>query len=242
MRILLLADIHANLVALEAVLADAADSSWDKAWALGDTIGYGSEPNECLARLRELNASTLAGNHEAAAIGELPTDKFNPQARAAIDWTAGVLAPENRQYVMAMPLRLEMDRLTLVHGSPRNPVWEYLTSEAAAAANLAHFATQGCLVGHSHVPFLARMDGMKAVLVAPAPHEPLPIGKARYYLNPGSVGQPRDGDPRASYALLDTVKWTVEFHRAQYNVEAAQSGIRAAGLPEILATRLAHGR
>ncbi|MFW6195663.1 MAG: metallophosphoesterase family protein, partial [Chloroflexota bacterium] len=174
---------------------------------------------------------------------DIPTSEFNPYAKVAIEWTAEKLTEANRDYLWGLPLREEQEVFTMVHGSPRNPVWEYLTTEDAAIENLTHFSTRGCLIGHTHVPFLASVENGESVkLTAARPGRAIAISGQRFYLNPGSVGQPRDGDPRASYALLDTEEMTVEFRRVSYDIPAAQRSIRAAGLPDMLAERLSQGR
>lgn len=241
MRILLLSDIHANYAALERVLNDA-HGEFDRTWVLGDTVGYGADLSDCIAAVRDLDALAIAGNHEEAAIGRMSTEDFNPVAREAIEWTASILNDDEREYLQSLELKQVVDRFTLVHGSPRDPVWEYLQTAPAAVENLEHFQTQACALGHSHVPFLVRVtaDGV-AGQVQHSPGERLSLGDDRLYLNPGSVGQPRDRDTRASYALLDLDSWDVEFRRVEYDVALAQAHIREAGLPEFLAERLSIG-
>ena len=241
MRLLLLSDIHANYAALEAVLNDA-HGEFDRAWVLGDTVGYGADPSECIAAVRDLDALAISGNHEEAVIGRMSTDDFNPVARAAIEWTASVIDDDEREYLQGLELKQVVDRFTLVHGSPRDPVWEYMQTGPQAVENLEHFDTQAGALGHSHVPFLVQVtaDGV-AEQVEHSPGQRVPLGDDRLYLNPGSVGQPRDHDQRASYALLDTDAWDVEFRRAEYDVAVAQAHIREAGLPEFLAERLSMG-
>ncbi|MCH7594153.1 MAG: metallophosphoesterase family protein [Chloroflexi bacterium] len=241
MRTLLLSDIHANYPALKAVLADA-DGEFERAWVLGDTVGYGADPSDCIAAVRDLDALVISGNHELAAIGRISTADFNPVAREAIEWTANALDDDEREYLQSLPPKQVVDRFTLVHGSPRDPVWEYLGTGPAAVENLEHFQTQACAVGHSHVPFLVRVtaDGV-AGQVKHSPGQRISLGDDRLYLNPGSVGQPRDHDPRASYALIDIDAWDVEFRRVEYDLALAQARIREAGLPEFLAGRLSIG-
>lgn len=241
MRLLLLSDIHANYPALEAVLADAS-GEFDRTWVLGDTVGYGADPSECIAAVRGLDALAISGNHEEAAIGRMSTEEFNPVAREAIEWTAAALDDGEREYLESLQLKQVVDRFTLVHGSPRDPVWEYLQTSPAAVENLEHFQTQACALGHSHVPFLVRVtaDGI-AGRVKHFPGRRISLGDDRLYLNPGSVGQPRDNDTRASYALLDPDAWDVEFRRVEYDLALAQAHIREAGLPEFLAERLSIG-
>ncbi len=242
-RILLLSDIHANLAALEAVLLDAARTSgFNEVWTLGDTVGYGPRPNECLDRLRELAALSVTGNHELAAIGSISLDDFNPYARAAAEWTAGVLTNESKTYIDSLPDRREIRDFTLVHGSPRSPIWEYVTDPDVAVATAGYLNTPHCLNGHTHVP--------AAIPAAQDPEsswwaehgEVVEIGAGRWFVNPGSVGQPRDGDSRASYAVLDKGAMSATFFRVKYPIDETQHQMEAVGLPDILVKRLAAGR
>lgn len=239
-RIAVLADIHANLAALEAVLADM--GSVGAVWCLGDIVGYGPEPNACIDRLEALGALAVPGNHDWAAIGRLGIDNFNPEAAAAATWTADRLTPGGRRYLAALPeLRVEGE-FTLVHGSPRAPLLEYISSARAAAESFPHFATRCCLVGHTHIPaaFASRarvtsdyMGGDSSLaLEADGP---------RYILNPGSVGQPRDQDPRAAYLLLDTDRGQAVWRRVAYPIAATQELMARLGLPPLLARRLSSG-
>ncbi|MDA1257291.1 MAG: metallophosphoesterase family protein [Chloroflexi bacterium] len=242
MRILLLSDIHANLPALQAVLADA-QGLFDRAWVLGDTVGYGGRPSECIRAVRDLDALVIAGNHEEATIGRMSTKDFNPIAREAIEWTAANIGGDEREFLTGLRLKEIDGRFTLVHGSPRDPIWEYLRDDQAAIENLEHFETQACSLGHSHVPFLVRVNSGGVVEQVEYSHaQAVPLGVDRLYVNPGSVGQPRDGDPRASYALLDTDAWSAEFRRVEYEIALAQAHVLEAGLPKFLAQRLAMGR
>lgn len=240
MRVLLLSDIHANLPALEAVLGAA--GAVDALWCLGDVVGYGPHPNECVELLRARGHVGTAGNHDWAALGKLDLAEFNPAAREAARWTAAQLKPFAREYLLKRPLMLEEDGYTLAHGSPRDPIREYLLSTSAARACFPLFGTPACFIGHSHVPLLfwdragevggRRLAEEKLVLEE--------LGRVIY--NPGSVGQPRDGDPRASFALLDTERGEIELRRLAYDLQRTQEDIRAAGLPPVLADRLALGR
>jgi diadenosine tetraphosphatase ApaH/serine/threonine PP2A family protein phosphatase len=242
-RIAVVADIHANLAAFEAVIA-----SWgevDEVWCLGDLVGYGPDPNECVARLRELPHICLPGNHDWAALGRIDTGDFNPAARAAAEWTAAALSSQTRAYLASLSETLVREPFTLVHGSPRSPLWEYLIDQASARANFDLLQTDYCLVGHSHVPlmFATRADGrIDARLLSP--EGPLELGGARRFLNPGSVGQPRDGDPRASFAIVDLDGGGTRFElvRVEYPIEETQARMRQIGLPEPLAQRLAFGK
>ncbi len=241
-RILLLSDIHANLAALDAVLFDAARrAEFDAVWSLGDAVGYGPRPNECLDRLREIEAVTISGNHELAALGEISASEFNPFARFAIEWTASALTPESRAYIEAMPLTAVHSDFTLAHGTPRDPVWEYLTDIEVAKANVDQIETLHCIVGHTHVPAAFRVSRDDTELW-PGDGEAVSLNGARWFLNPGSVGQPRDGDPRAAYALLDLSEMVVEFRRVEYPIEETQRQMEAVDLPDMLIQRLSFGR
>ena len=243
MRYLVLSDIHSNLAALEAVLAAAGEV--DVTWCLGDTVGYGPQPNECTESVRALpQLSCVAGNHDWGALGKLDLSDFNDEARFAAEWTADQLSPANRAWLDGLPERIEADGFTLVHGSPRHPIWEYILNSGVAQANMAYFETLTCLVGHTHVPVVFWEPGLRhtvAPATLPEAGEPFSYRAVRSIVNPGAVGQPRDGDPRASYMLLDTDAGTFELQRVPYDIEETQRQMRAAGLPERLAARLSYG-
>ncbi len=240
MRLAVLSDIHANLAALEAVRADLPEV--EEVWVLGDIVGYGPQPNEVIAALQELGARSVLGNHDGAAIGTVDTSWFNPDAARAIDWTSGVIDENSRAYLAALPeIRVEGE-LTAVHGSPRNPIWEYITGSEVASENLPAFDTRVCLHGHTHVPVVLQADGGAIDTVNAIPGSPVSIAAGRSLVNPGSVGQPRDGNPAASYLVLDIEAAEVEFRRVAYDVGATQGLMREAGLPARLAERLSYGR
>ncbi len=242
MTILVVSDIHANMIALEAVIADATShTSVSSMWVLGDTVGYGAQPNECIERVRVEGALVVAGNHDHAAIGKIDVTAFNEYAAEASIWTSKVLQEENKKYIASMPLIATQYDCTLAHGTPRDPIWEYLVTAEAAVANLDHFETTGCAVGQSHLPFLLSMPQRSMAPVVYETDVVLVIGKHLYFFNPGSVGQPRDNDQRASYVLFDPDACTLEFRRTNYNVQLAQRLIEEAGLPQILADRLKVG-
>ncbi|MFH1002658.1 MAG: metallophosphoesterase family protein [Chloroflexota bacterium] len=243
MRYAILADIHANLTAFEAVLADIGRRGGvDGMWCLGDVVGYGPDPCRCLERLRRQGPVVIAGNHDWAAIGKLDTANFNPDAAAACRWTAGQLGPEDRDYLAGLPPVLTQGDFTLAHGSPRVPLWEYLLSPASARENLAYFPSRYCLVGHSHRPLVFRQEAGGAVSRSPFPDGAgLVLGEHRLIINPGGVGQPRDGDPRASYAIYDADAGVVRLHRVAYDVGQTQDRMVAAGLPRRLVARLGRG-
>ena len=240
MRIAILSDIHANLPALEAVLA--ALGRVDAVWHLGDVVGYGPHPDEVVARLRELGAVGVRGNHDGTALDLSMAEWFNPDARRAIEWTARRISPATRAWLAGLPERREMDGLTLVHGSPRDPAWEYIMTTAAATANLDAFATSHLLFGHTHVPIAYRDDGGRMRTFQPMDGSSLVLDARRTLANPGSVGQPRDGDPRASALILDTATSSLTWRRVAYPIATTQADIRAVGLPGWLADRLVGGQ
>ena len=239
MRVCVISDIHANLPALDAVLAAA--SPYDALWQLGDIVGYGPQPNEVVGRLVAEGAVGVRGNHDSAALGELPTSAFNDDARVAVEWTARRLDTDARAWLAGLPKRLEEEPFTLVHGSPRDPDWEYVFSSATAYRNLDAFATPHCLVGHTHVPLaFRRLDGGRIERLPPD-ERPLELDERRTLLNPGSVGQPRDGDPRACAMVVDTARMRIEWLRVDYPIDAVQALMRQARLPERLVARLQLG-
>jgi len=241
-RYLIISDIHANLVALEAVLADAPD--FTEIWCLGDLVGYGPNPNECIERIQEHLHVCLAGNHDWAVLGKLDLRNFNTDARNANTWTRSELTSESRMYLSKLPTHMEHEGFYLAHASPREPVWEYILDASIAYTNFSHFSTLVCLVGHTHVAIAFELDEQRQrceTIISPL-STPLELGPNRMIINPGSVGQPRDGDPRASYALLDAENMTWEFHRVAYPIEITQERMRARGLPRRLIERLEMGR
>lgn len=244
MPILLLSDIHANLEALDAVLADAGD--FEHIWCLGDVVGYGADPNRCIARLQEFDITSVAGNHDWGALGKLDTGDFNSTAQQALSWTRGQLTEENRAWLAALPERIKVNpgSFTLVHASPRSPIWEYVVSAKVAQENFSFFDTLFCLLGHSHIPLVFRFDPSSGAVTSEqwTGGGTVTLGLNRIILNPGSVGQPRDGDRRASYGLVDMDKYSIEVRRVAYDIREAQAKIIRAGLPPRLAERLSYGQ
>jgi predicted phosphodiesterase len=243
MRIAVLSDIHANLPALEAVRADLSDI--DQVWVLGDIVGYGPQPNEVVSTLQSMGARSVLGNHDGAAIGTVDPAYFNPDARKAIEWTAEAIDPNTRAYLATLPEVRRDGGLTAVHGSPRDPIWEYITSSSIAAANFESFETRLCLFGHTHLPIAYRLVANAVEATPGLPGDVVALDGGRALLNPGSVGQPRDGLPDASYAILDVTPeatGTIAFHRVRYEVDRTQRLMRELGLPARLAERLSYGR
>jgi len=240
MRVAVLSDIHSNAPALDAVLE--ALGEVDATWVLGDIVGYGGQPDEVVARLRAVGAIAVQGNHDAAVLGRIPVDTFNDMARDAVTWTASVIAAPTRSWLASQPERRVQGDLTLVHGSPREPLWEYLDSIPVARAALGAFDTRHCLVGHTHVPAVFREDAGRVTPLFVADGTRLQLDERRAILNPGSVGQPRDGDPRACAMLLEPDTGEAEWRRVPYAIREAQAAIRARPLPALLADRLAVGR
>ena len=243
MRVAVISDIHANLHALDAVLATLEQERPDAVWNLGDTVGYGPRPNECCELASDRAARSLVGNHDLVALGsgDVAVEDFNPEAAAAARWTQENLTDESRGFLRSLSASAATDGVELYHGSPRDPVWEYvLTLEAAQAAFRATEAPL-LLVGHSHVPLALQLQGDE-ILGGLAPDGiDVDISTGRWLLNPGSVGQPRDGDPRAAYCMLDLDRGRASFKRIAYPIGKTQADMRELGLPEPLAERLSYG-
>jgi diadenosine tetraphosphatase ApaH/serine/threonine PP2A family protein phosphatase len=245
MRYLLISDIHANLAAFEAVLEDSA-GLYDKVWCLGDMVGYGPDPNECVELLLTLDHLCIAGNHDWAVLGKLDIDDFNPDARFASLWTRAELNSQVHDYLDNLPIALVEDEIyTLVHGSPRHPIWEYILYPAVAQPNFRHFSTPYCFVGHTHSPVIfMEAEEPGTICDASVPdfnNGPTQLDQRRVIINPGSVGQPRDGDARAAYAILDTEKRTFAHRRVSYPVSVTQEKMKHYDFPPRLWKRLAFG-
>jgi predicted phosphodiesterase len=247
MRILILSDIHANFTALEASLAKAA-GRWDAAVCLGDIVGYGPDPAEVSEKIRSLVQSCIRGNHDKAVTGIMDTEDFNPVAKAAVDWTRKQLSPELLQWLATLPQGpLETNGIVLVHGAFQDED-EYVFTPAQALEGLLDSTSPVTFFGHTHHQggFAYFDSNLEVLQIRPRPNElfaPLRIEpESRYMLNPGSVGQPRDADPRASFAIADLANHTVEFWRVPYEIGKVQSRMRKAGLPEPLVQRLEFGR
>jgi len=239
----IIADIHANLAALTAVLNDIKQQGGvEEIWCLGDIVGYGPDPHQCIKLLRQYSNVCVAGNHDWAAIGKIDTSDFNPDAAAACHWTTQQLSQEDVEYLSNLPLVIERDNFTLVHGSPRDPIWEYLLSTSSAGENFAFFRSQFCLVGHSHAPLIFEYNETKICSLIKFPTDAeLTLSENRFIINPGAIGQPRDGDPRASYAIYDNETRTIKHYRIPYNISITQAKMIDYGLPKRLVIRLSYG-
>ena len=242
MRALILSDIHSNLEAFNAVLQDAEETGgFDQIWGLGDLVGYGPDPAACIELLRSYDHVSVVGNHDLAASGSMNTDNFNTHARLAAQWTASQLSQEHVRYLLSLEQVVREDPFTLVHGSLRAPVYEYLVSTEAAMGTFARMESSFCLVGHSHIPFVCRETGAQCRFDSFPEDEEIPLGEEKLIINPGGVGQPRDGDSRPSYAVYDDGPGTLRRRRVTYAIDATQEKMRRAGLPDALIRRLDHG-
>ncbi len=241
MRILVLSDIHANLSALNTVLEAAGPV--DGVWCLGDTVGYGPDPNECVERLRKLpNLTCLVGNHDAAALERIDLEAFNREARLSARWTQSVLTTENRDFLAQLPERVQIEGITLAHGSPRSPVWEYLLDLKTASENLPFFETDLCFIGHTHIPLYFCQNPESGEMSGDMIMDgDTPVIAGRMFLNPGSVGQPRDRDARAAYAIFTPESRLWKAFRVPYDIAAVQNRMRQVGLPTRLVQRLLQG-
>jgi diadenosine tetraphosphatase ApaH/serine/threonine PP2A family protein phosphatase len=241
MRIAVISDIHGNAHALDAVLDAVDGAAADALWCLGDLVGYGPRPNECVRTVRARAEPCLLGNHDLAVLGRLELADFTPDAAAAALWTRTVLEDELRAWLDSLAPQAVVEGAQLFHASPRDPVWEYVLSEEAALGALRATTAPLVLVGHSHVPLALLHAGGELSGGHAAEGTEVDLRAGRWLLNPGSVGQPRDGDPRAALLLLDTGAGTASFHRVAYDIARTQDEIREAGLAEPLAARLAAG-
>jgi predicted phosphodiesterase len=241
MRVAVISDIHSNLPALQAVLEDVDREAPDELWCLGDIVGYGPSPNECVDLVRERAALSLCGNHDLAVLGTIDVGDFTGDAGAAARWTAGELGEPQAAWLRGLSPSAEREGFELYHGSPRDAVWDYVLNEQVALISLLETTARVVLVGHSHVALALGWDGTElSGGLAPDGTE-VELEGRRWLLNPGSVGQPRDSDPRAAWLLIDETAGRAAFRRVTYPVGEAQAAIRARGLPDVLASRLTHG-
>jgi diadenosine tetraphosphatase ApaH/serine/threonine PP2A family protein phosphatase len=241
MRFAVVSDIHSNLHALEAVLADIRAEAPDEIVCLGDVVGYGPHPNECVDAIREHAALSLCGNHDLAVLGAIDIAEFSGDAGIAARWTRSVLRESQAEWLRGLEPTSERDGAQLFHGSPRDPVWDYVLSADTARTSILATTAPLVLVGHSHVALALAWDGEEIAGGLAAAGTEIELGDRRWLLNPGSVGQPRDGDPHAAWLLIDETAGRASFRRVAYPIEQTQVAMRTRGLPETLAARLAHG-
>lgn len=242
MNVLVISDIHANLIALEAVLADA-EGQYEAVWCLGDLVGYGPDPDACVQRVKALpGLRCVRGNHDAAVLDDIDVGAFNREARFTVQWTYHHLSGDSFDFLEALPEVVRVGEVTLTHGSPREPVWEYILDRHTATLNFRYLATPFCFVGHTHLPVVYMRQGGRGVARKVIPEEGESIAlEGDMILNPGSVGQPRDSDPRAAYALFDTESLVWTFRRVAYDIPTVQERMREYGLPERHIVRLEGG-
>ena len=243
MRVAVVSDIHGNRHAFEAVLAEIAGTEPQQIWCLGDLVGYGAEPDECVRLARDNCDVCLVGNHDLAVRGDLSLSEFSRGAELAARWTQDVIEDENLDYLLGLEPALLGPEVGIYHASPRDPVWEYVLSTLLAELCLDVQPHRVCLIGHSHVALsFCRQEGRPATGETREDGSQLDLSSGEWLLNPGSVGQPRDGDPRAAWMELDTQKWVARYRRTEYDVAGAAAAIRAARLPDSLAERLEYGQ
>jgi diadenosine tetraphosphatase ApaH/serine/threonine PP2A family protein phosphatase len=243
MRILVVADVHANLAAFETVIAAAEKGgAIDNIWSLGDIVGYGPQPCECIALLRSYDHVAVIGNHDSAAIGAIGLQDFNPIAASAASWTRTTLSGDDVRWLRDLPQTAIEGEFTLTHGSLRDPIWDYLLSTSLAETHLQRQTTPYGLVGHSHIPIAFFETETGASGVALSDGTTFDLTGESFVANPGGLGQPRDGDPRACYAIVDTDAKRIEFRRIEYDIEKTQEKMRELHLPPYLVDRLARGR
>jgi len=243
MRYAILADIHANLAALKAVLEDIkAKGEVDEIWCLGDIVGYGPEPGECIRLIQKVSSVCVCGNHDLGAIGKLDLSYFNPAAAEACQWTMDKLNPVESRYLEDLPKTIKRGDFFLAHGSPMEPIQEYIMSTSVAEKNFSYFDSQFCLIGHTHVPMAYKKEEHACASIPLSENIGLVTLGHRMIINPGAVGQPRDGDPRASYGIYDSEGNMFRLHRVEYDVRATQDRMMQAKLPISLVTRLETGK
>lgn len=243
MKVALVSDIHSNLQAFEAVLEAVAGSDAKELWCLGDIVGYGADPDACVELVCRHVAVCLAGNHDIAVAGKLPLDEFTRGAGIAAQWTRETIEPANLAFLAGLSPQAEESGMGLYHASPRDPVWEYVLSALLAELCLDAQSSRVCLIGHSHVASsFVRYPGEAATGEPRREGTELDVSSGEWLLNPGSVGQPRDGDPRAAWMLLDLDAQVASYKRTSYDVAGAAAAIRAARLPDSLAERLEYGQ
>jgi predicted phosphodiesterase len=244
MRLAIISDIHANLEALQSTLDDIEKQRADQTICLGDVVGYGANPNECVSLIQNRCTLTILGNHDAAALGMLSTQNFNIPARIAIEWTADHLDENARTFLKNLPLKENFSEVSFVHATPYEPdMWHYISSLEEAAYNFQFFKTDFCFIGHTHTPIIIVVNAEKELYI----HQGTQLSynalkNARFLVNVGSVGQPRDRDPKACYGILDLDAKTFSYRRVKYDIERCQAKMKKIQMPEFLVTRLTEGR
>jgi predicted phosphodiesterase len=242
-RIAVVSDIHGNRHAFEAVLDEIESTDCSEMWCLGDLVGYGAEPDACVELARKHAAVCLAGNHDLGVRGDLPLEEFSRGAALAARWTQATITPETLAYLQGLEPQSLDEEVGLFHASPRDPVWEYVLSPLQAELCLDVQSHRVCLIGHSHIALaFSRSEGAPASGQTYPAEVELEIEEGEWLINPGSVGQPRDGDPRAGWIELDTGNWSATYRRTEYDIAGAAAAIRAARLPDSLAERLSFGQ
>ena len=242
MRALILSDIHSNLEAFTAVIEDATErGGFDSLWCLGDTVGYRPDPGPCIKLFRQHNALAVLGNHDYVAIGKASAEYFNYAAKAAIEWTANILSTEDAKYLSGLPTVIKAGPFTLVHGTLRDHVNEYLLERDTTLATLELLETRYCAVGHTHLPFICLEDSHKITFIEFHVDRDYSLVEERLIINPGSVGQPKNRNPRPSYAIYDSLESTIQRHRVEYRIQETQEKMRDVHLPEYLINRLNQG-
>jgi diadenosine tetraphosphatase ApaH/serine/threonine PP2A family protein phosphatase len=246
LRVAVLSDIHSNRQALEAVLAAVEEAGVEEVWCLGDLVGYGADPDACTALVRERCDVCLAGNHDLALLGAIEIKTFSETAATAVEWTRENVSAETLEFLGSLDPYGSREEVGLFHASPRDPIWEYVLSTDQAEASLDVQSERVGLIGHSHIAlFFVRAVGIRPSFAQGAQagdETEIDLADGKWLLNPGSVGQPRDGDPRAAWLELDTEAWVGRYHRVSYDIEGAAAAILSAGLPSVLAERLEVGR
>jgi predicted phosphodiesterase len=243
MRVAIVSDIHGNRQAFETVLDEIEDSDCEEMWCLGDLVGYGADPDACVELAQRHATICLAGNHDLGVRGSLPLEQFSRGAELAAQWTRDTIKPETKAYLDRLEPTYLGEPVGLYHASPRDPVWEYVLSPLQAELCFDAQRHRVCLIGHSHVALsFWRAPGLSATGETRGPDEELQLHTGEWLINPGSVGQPRDGDPRAAWLELDLDLWTATYRRVEYDIAGAAAAIRAARLPDSLAERLTYGQ
>jgi len=242
MRVAVLTDIHSNQPALEAVLEAIEEAGLERRWCLGDVVGYGAQPDECATLTEQHCELSLVGNHDLAVTGEIDTDVFSASAAAAVEWTRENIAERTMKFLKGLKPEATDREVGLYHASPRDPIWEYVLSVDQARECMEEQSGRVSLIGHSHVALYFSDAGEAGTGSQAGDGEKLDLSEGRWLLNPGSVGQPRDGDPRAAWLELDTDEWDATYHRVEYDIGRAADAIREAGLPDLLADRLSIGQ